>query len=100
MLPIQRAHYDAWVRRIEDELCERYPRPHWVVVPLEDLIRLPGPEPVPPWFQIVACTSDGRRCIMARLPFEPAVDESLFERVMVAFGREMERRLAEADTRL
>jgi len=94
MLPIERAHYNAWADRVEAALALAYPNTLWLVLSQDDIIRLPKEHDVLRRFRVIAMTADGGREVGVNVPFMLIVDEELFALFIVALGREVERRLA------
>lgn len=94
MLPIEQAHYTAWAQRLEGGLALAYPRTLWLVLDPDDAIWLPVRIEDKQPFHLVAMTRDGGRCVRGNVPFTLVVDEETFPLVVVALGRELERRLA------
>ncbi|HSH80767.1 MAG TPA: hypothetical protein VLA19_19740 [Herpetosiphonaceae bacterium] len=94
MLPIEIANYNAWAERLEAALEVVYPSTVWLVADLDDSIELPVEENRRSRFCLIAMTQDGGRYVSADVPFPLVVDEETFPLVVVALGREIERRLA------
>lgn len=94
MLPIEAVHYAAWAERLGAGLEAAYPRTLWLVLDQTAINRLAPEEQVPRQFRVVAMTQDGSRQVFQEFPFTLVVDEEAFALVVVALGREVERRLA------
>ncbi len=94
MLPIELTHYTVWAERLEAALDAAYPRTLWVVPDAVEVLGLPITHDAARYFCVVAMTQDGSRQVTAQVPFPLVVDEEAFPLVVVALGREIERRLA------
>ncbi len=100
MLPIELAHYNVWAQRLEVALRATYPHTFWVVLQhAEHAVGDPWHLDIPwdggllPLFRLIAVKVSTGRSICEDVPFTLVVDEEAFALVVVALGRELERRL-------
>lgn len=94
MISIERAHYNAWAHRLEASLAHAYPRTVWVVPSHDRVAALLGRVDTPFGFRIIGGRPGSSRRVSVNVPFTLVVDEEVFSLVVVALGRELERRLA------
>jgi len=101
MLPLELAHYDTWALRLETALQAAYPRTLWFVLHPDEgehvglwCVRLPWDGAPLTAFRLIAVKAGTRCFTWEDVPFTLVVDEEAFPMVVVALGRELERRLA------